>query len=354
LKLYNSYAEVLIDNQRDTFTEPFEISTKWMIFGLDTVSTNELWDMPKSLHSYMNRTALIQSSVPSLYVDFSLPLDSSPAVSIPKYNNYPIRKQNIDDITRAVIPLKSLGVKTLQEIATSPITTSFHKPYQQNALIGYAIFPSLGLLLPGIIDSTVRHRFGMPIKANSPIFMLTIKPANNSKYLSKSIHPKLHFRLRTLMREGLSSPQCAYWAFSSSSNSRQKSGSTRGRWSSKGCEVKGFHPPQKYKLSYDYINCSCDRAIGIAVLMDVAANEYYLQESLAQVIASYTGVIISLILLATTLFLLSVIRGLETNSNSIHRNLVLCLFLAELIFLIALRIRGLLVQKEVTNEMIKK
>ncbi len=156
LKLYNSYAEVLIDNQRDTFTEPFEISTKWMIFGLDTVSTNELWDMPKSLHSYMNRTALIQSSVPSLYVDFSLPLDSSPAVSIPKYNNYPIRKQNIDDITRAVIPLKSLGVKTLQEIATSPITTSFHKPYQQNALIGYAIFPSLGLLLPGIIDSTVR------------------------------------------------------------------------------------------------------------------------------------------------------------------------------------------------------
>jgi hypothetical protein len=119
----------------------------------------------------------------------------------------------------------------------------------------------------------------MPIKANSPIFMLTVKPANNSKYLNKSIQPKLHFRLRTLMREGFSSPQCAYWAFSSNSNSRQKSGSTRGRWSSKGCEMKAFHPPQKYKLSYDYINCSCDRAIGIAVLMDVTANEviYYLK-----------------------------------------------------------------------------
>ncbi len=75
---------------------------------------------------------------------------------------------------------------------------------------------------------------------------------------------------------------------------------------------------------------------------------------MAQIIVSYTGVIISLILLAVTLFLLSVIRGLETNSNSIHRNLVFCLFLAELIFLIALRIRGLLVQKEVINQMIIK
>lgn len=113
--------------------------------------------------------------------------------------------------------------------------------------------------------------------------MLTLKPANSSKYLSKSIMPKLHFRLRTLMREGRSSPQCAYWAFSSNSNSRQKSSFTRGRWSSKGCEVKGFHPPQKYKSAYDYVNCSCDRAIGIAVLMDVTANEvsnYWLVEKL--------------------------------------------------------------------------
>jgi len=70
------------------------------------------------------------------------------------------------------------------------------------------------------------------------------------------------------------------------------------------------------------------------------------------VVVSYSGVITSLVLLAITLFLLSVIRGLETNSNSIHRNLVLSLFLAELIFLIALRIRGILVQKEVIHKAI--
>jgi hypothetical protein len=118
----------------------------------------------------------------------------------------------------------------------------------------------------------------MPIKVNTPLFMLTIKPVNSSKYLNKPVVPKLHFRFRTLVREGRSNPQCVYWTFASTGNARQKSGNThsRGRWSAKGCELKGFHPPQKYKLAYDYINCSCDRTSGIAVLMDVASNEVFI------------------------------------------------------------------------------
>ena len=116
------------------------------------------------------------------------------------------------------------------------------------------------------------HRFGVPIKINTPLFLLTIKPLNSSKYLSKSSVQKLHFRLRTLIREGRNNPQCAYWAFSSTG--KQKPGTySRGRWSTKGCELKGFHPPHSYRLAYDYINCSCDRSIGIGVLMDVTSNE---------------------------------------------------------------------------------
>ena len=74
-----------------------------------------------------------------------------------------------------------------------------------------------------------------------------------------------------------------------------------------------------------------------------------MSESLTQVVVSYSGAIVSLVLLAITLFLLSAIRGLETNSNTIHRNLVFSLFLAQLIFVIALRIRSNLVLKEVFN-----
>lgn len=157
LKLFNSYLEVLLLNQRDTFTDPFEISAKWMTFGLDTISSDQLWDIPKSLHSFVNRTALLQSSVPSIYVDQSLPFESSPAVTIPKYNNFPIRKHNIDDITKAFVPLKTLSVKSIEEIVSNPIMASFDKqPIPENALIGYSIFPSLGQILPPIVDSSVR------------------------------------------------------------------------------------------------------------------------------------------------------------------------------------------------------
>lgn len=197
MKLFNQYAEVLIDNQRDTFTEPFEISTKWVIFGLDTVATNELWDVSKEfmyraqnskLHSAnsgpqfeffstsqpQSVKLLNLSSLPSIYLDLSLPIDplaanhreqqSNPAVIIPKYNNYPIRKHNIDDVTKAIVPLKLLNVPSLEEMRSgvSPdsgsgtLHHSFGKP-TQNGLIGYTIFPSLAHFLPSHTDSTVRY-----------------------------------------------------------------------------------------------------------------------------------------------------------------------------------------------------
>ena len=203
---------------------------------------------------------------------------------------------------------------------------------------------------------------------------LTIKPANSSKFLAKSLHPKIHFRFRTLAREGRSSPQCVYWSFpsstlmntwinsnnpestvSSSMNHNRKSSHIRGRWSTKGCELKGYYPGQKslyQRASYDYVNCSCDRMFGMAVLMDSTAEHDLLnweEESLPQVLISYTLVLTSLLFLGATYIILTLmIRGniAETNSNSIHRNLVLCLLMTECIFLLSVRMRSSLVQLE--------
>lgn len=161
LKLYQSYAETLIANQHDTFTEPFEIATKYMMFGLDTISTGEVWDMPKSFVAFANRSAFVEASIPSIYADFSLSNDVGPAITLPKYNNYPIRKQHIDDVTRAIIPLRSIGVKTVEEHAEgykvgSMYKLPHHHHHLEKAQIGYAIFPSLGHFLPNNFDSSIR------------------------------------------------------------------------------------------------------------------------------------------------------------------------------------------------------
>jgi cadherin EGF LAG seven-pass G-type receptor 1 len=54
-------------------------------------------------------------------------------------------------------------------------------------------------------------------------------------------------------------------------------------------------------------------------------------------------------MLLVALLILILIRGVETNSNSIHKNVVACVFLAELVFFIALKARKTLVQHEVSH-----
>jgi cadherin EGF LAG seven-pass G-type receptor 1 len=53
-------------------------------------------------------------------------------------------------------------------------------------------------------------------------------------------------------------------------------------------------------------------------------------------------------MLLAALLILVLIRGVETNSNSIHKNVVACVLLAELVFFIALKARKTLVQHEVS------
>ena len=62
---------------------------------------------------------------------------------------------------------------------------------------------------------------------------------------------------------------------------------------------------------------------------------------------TWLGFSFALPLLLAALLILAFIRGLETNSNSIHKNLVLCVLLAETAYFTALKARRSLVMHEV-------
>ena len=62
---------------------------------------------------------------------------------------------------------------------------------------------------------------------------------------------------------------------------------------------------------------------------------------------SWTALTVAVLLLLIALLILTLIRGLQTNSNSIHKNLVLCVLLAQAVFLISLKSRRVIVQHEV-------
>lgn len=78
-------------------------------------------------------------------------------------------------------------------------------------------------------------------------------------------------------------------------------------------------------------------------------SQFIPEPSLLESVTSYTAFSISLPLLATTWAALCLMRGgAATVSNSIHKHLMFSVFMAELLYLIALKARSSLVQNEVS------
>lgn len=73
------------------------------------------------------------------------------------------------------------------------------------------------------------------------------------------------------------------------------------------------------------------------------------EPSFLENVMSYSCFSLSLPLLLGTYFILALIRGLQTNSNTIRKNLVVCVFFAELMYFLALKVRKLMVENEVST-----
>lgn len=147
-----------------------------------------------------------------------------------------------------------------------------------------------------------------------------------------------------------------------------------GEWSRVGCRTE---LGENWFISDDgaplIVNCTCNHLSTFAVLVDVVDLEvswsniqllhliglqpciyvlilffqYIPEPSLLEDVTSYSCFTISLPLLLAAYLILALIRGLQTNSNTIRKNLVLCVFLAELIYFIALKARKPMVSSEV-------
>jgi cadherin EGF LAG seven-pass G-type receptor 1 len=204
-------------------------------------------------------------------------------------------------------------------------------------------------LLPDSFDYiTVRNRETFPTRANSPVFLTVLRAANSSESIEK-ILPKVSYRFRILSSRGHSNPRCAYWAFDSK---KSPTGRTKGKWSAKGCEIKAVYPTNRLISTFEYVNCTCDKIAPVAVLMDVTGPQALFQENAEQSLISYLGLTFATTVLLVALFILTVIMGRSTNSNDIHRNIVLCLLMTNVLFLVALKFKDELMQMEFPCKMV--
>ncbi|XP_076000024.1 adhesion G protein-coupled receptor L3 [Genypterus blacodes] len=156
------------------------------------------------------------------------------------------------------------------------------------------------------------------IIVNSPVITAAINKDSNKVYLSDPVI----FTIRHLQQsEENFNPNCSFWSYSKRSMT--------GFWSTQDCRLLG--------TNRTHTTCSCTHLTNFAVLMahvDVKSTDP-VHNMLLDVI-TWVGILLSLVCLLISLFTFCFFRGLQSDRNTIHKNLCISLFIAESLFLVGI------------------
>ncbi|XP_012941592.1 uncharacterized protein LOC101864474 isoform X2 [Aplysia californica] len=148
----------------------------------------------------------------------------------------------------------------------------------------------------------------------------------NTNIISASVHGRrpgmrladpVRFTLHHLQPNNEAVPACSFWDVDQSAKS--------GRWSQDGCRM--------LDTNLTHTTCECDHLTNFAVLMDISGTELSRDAELGLIWVTYIGCALSIICLLLAWITFTVFKNLQCDRNTIHKNLVLTLMLAELVFL---------------------
>uniref|UniRef100_A0A8C1PBR2 Adhesion G protein-coupled receptor L2 n=1 Tax=Cyprinus carpio TaxID=7962 RepID=A0A8C1PBR2_CYPCA len=152
---------------------------------------------------------------------------------------------------------------------------------------------------------------------NSHILSASINKESSRVFVSEP----LIFTLAHLDTENYFNPNCSFWNYSERSMT--------GYWSTQGCKLLATNKT--------HTTCSCSHLTNFAILMvhRDAHGVGSVHEFLLTVITRM-GIAVSLVCLAISIFTFCFFRGLQSDRNTIHKNLCINLFIAELLFLVGI------------------
>ncbi|XP_064846610.1 adhesion G protein-coupled receptor L2 isoform X1 [Oncorhynchus masou masou] len=168
------------------------------------------------------------------------------------------------------------------------------------------------------------------IKMSNDAYGRNVSVAVNSDIIAASINKEssrvfitdpVIFTLEHIDMDHYFNSNCSFWNYSERS--------MMGYWSTQGCKLLGSNKT--------HTTCSCSHLTNFAVLM--AHREISGQvgvHKLLLTVITRVGIVVSLVCLAVSIFTFCFFRGLQSDRNTIHKNLCINLFIAELIFLIGI------------------
>ncbi|XP_026169278.1 adhesion G protein-coupled receptor L2b.1 isoform X2 [Mastacembelus armatus] len=214
-------------------------------------------------------------------------------------------------------PQTSKGGATLQ------LSSNTVKVNSKNgvAKLVFVLYKHLGQFL-SMENATLRgmgdpSKHNLSLTVNSHILSASITKESSRVFVADPVI----FTLEHLDKEHYYNPNCSFWNYSERS--------MMGYWSTQGCKL--------LETNKSHTTCSCSHLTNFAILMAHRGKvgEGSVHELLLTVITRM-GIAVSLVCLAISLFTFCFFRGLQSDRNTIHKNLCLNLFIGELIFLVGI------------------
>ncbi|XP_040926472.1 adhesion G protein-coupled receptor L2 isoform X30 [Betta splendens] len=189
------------------------------------------------------------------------------------------------------------------------------------AKLVFVLYKNLGQFL-STENATIRmanEAYGrnVSVAVNSDIIAASINKESSRVFINDPVI----FTLEHIDMEHYFNPNCSFWNYSERS--------MMGYWSTQGCKL--------LDTNKTHTTCSCSHLTNFAILMahrEISVNDR-VHELLLNVITR-VGIVVSLVCLAISIFTFCFFRGLQSDRNTIHKNLCINLFIAELIFLIGI------------------
>ncbi|KAK0143788.1 Adhesion G protein-coupled receptor L2 [Merluccius polli] len=155
------------------------------------------------------------------------------------------------------------------------------------------------------------------VAVNSDIIAASINKESSRVFINDPVI----FTLEHIDMDHYFNSNCSFWNYSERS--------MMGYWSTQGCKL--------VDSNRTHTICSCSHLTNFAILMahrEISGSDG-VHELLLTVITR-VGIVVSLVCLTISIFTFCFFRGLQSDRNTIHKNLCINLFIAELIFLIGI------------------
>ncbi|XP_048394939.1 adhesion G protein-coupled receptor L2 isoform X14 [Stegostoma tigrinum] len=195
------------------------------------------------------------------------------------------------------------------------------KQNSRTAKLVFTLYKSLGQFLTTenatikmAGDGTGRN---YSIAVNSHIIAASINKESSRIYVTEPVA----FTLAHIDPDNYFNANCSFWSYSERTMT--------GFWSTQGCKL--------IDTNRTHTKCECRHLTNFAIIMAHKEIEYSTEmHELILSIITWVGIVISLICLAICIFTFCFFRGLQSDRNTIHKNLCMNLFIAEFIFLVGI------------------